>query len=306
MTSMSFIITSILFPIFIQIVVGFLLQKRLKLNIRSLSRVQIYAFIPALIFIKFYTSSLGGTYILQISGFTILLFFILMLISAGVGKVLKLPKKKRKAFENAVILRNQANYGIPLITLLYLESGAELALSIHMVVLLNTNVLLNTVGLYNASSGTYTSKEALSKILRMPMIYTIGLGIIFKYMHITLPESIMTTLTIMGNGVVPLALFTMGAQLAETKFDFKDYTISIAAVMRLILSPLLAFAMVYVFGIQGTMAQVLIIGASAPTAVNSVMLSIEFEGDAAYASQAVLLTTLLSFITVTGTIMLVM
>lgn len=76
--------------------------------------------------------------------------------------------------------------------------------------------------------------------------------------------------------------------------------------MRLILSPLLAFALVYAFGIEGTMAQVLIIGASAPTAVNSVLLSIEFDGDATYAAQAVLITTLLSFVTVTGTIMLVM
>ncbi len=305
MTSMT-IISSILLPIFVQIAVGFMLQKKLKFDIRSLSRVQIYAFIPALIFMKFYTSALSGDYILQISGFTIALFIILMVIATGVGKGLKLPKKKEKAFVNAVTLRNQGNYGIPLITLLYLKSGSELALSIHMIVLLNTNILLNTVGLYNASSGTYTSKEALLKILKLPMIYTIGLGFIFKYMHIGVPEPIVTTLNIMGSGVVPLALFTLGAQLAETKFDFRDQTISIAAIMRLILSPLLAFALVYAFGIEGTMAQVLIIGASAPTAVNSVLLSIEFDGDATYAAQAVLITTLLSFVTVTGTIMLVM
>lgn len=98
---------------------------------------------------------------------------------------------------------------------MYLKSGSELALSIHMIVLLNTNILLNTVGLYNASSGTYTSKEALLKILKLPMIYTIGLGFIFKYMHIGVPEPIVTTLNIMGSGVVPLALFTLGLNLLK-------------------------------------------------------------------------------------------
>lgn len=96
MTSMT-IISSILLPIFfVQIAVGFMLQKKLKFDIRSLSRVQIYAFIPALIFMKFYTSALSGDYILQISGFTIALFIILMVIATGVGKGLKLPKKKKR------------------------------------------------------------------------------------------------------------------------------------------------------------------------------------------------------------------
>lgn len=306
MTNMIYIATHILLPIFIQIGIGFLLQKKLKFDIKTLSRVQIYALIPALIFLKFYTSALSGSLIVQISGFTILLFVMLMTIAKWVVRGLKLPPKKAKAFENAVILRNQGNYGIPLITLLYATTGSEFALSIHMIVLLNTNILLNTIGLYNASSGTYSKKDALLKILKLPIIYTIILAFIFRYCQLIVPEPIMTTMEIMGKGVVPLALITLGAQLAETTFDFGDRTISIAAILRLILSPILACALVYAFGIEGTMAEVLIIGASAPTAVNSVLLSIEFDGDAAYASQAVLITTLLSFITVTATIMLVM
>jgi len=99
-------------------------------------------------------------------------------------------------------------------------------------------------------------------------------------------------------GVVPLALFTLGAQLSETKIRLKDLSLFIAVIGRLIISPLIAYGLVLLFGIEGLMAQVLILGAAAPTAVNSVLLSIEFEGDYEYASQVVMLTTLLSIITV--------
>lgn len=300
------ILTSILMPIFIQIIIGFVIQKKFKLDIKSLSRVQLYVLVPALIFIKFYTSELSGAFMLQIFGFTVLLFIVLMIVGTLVAKLLKMPKKKEKVFVNAVVLRNQGNYCIPLITLLYLNTGNTVALSIHMIVLLTTNLLLNTVGLYNASSGSYSGKEAILKVFKLPMIYTIFFGVVFKSFGITVPTPILTTLEIMGDGVVALALFTLGAQLAETKLTIGDKTIPIAAMMRLILSPLLAFLLVILFGIEGTMAQVLIIGASAPTAVNSVLLAIEFDGDAAYASQTVFLTTLMSLVTVTATIMLVM
>ena len=300
------ILTSILMPIFIQIIIGFIIQKKFKLDIKTLSRVQIYVLVPALIFIKFYTSELSGSFMLQIFGFTVLLFILLMVASTVGAKLLKMSKKKEKVFVNAVVLRNQGNYCIPLFTLLYLNTGNSIALSIHMIVLLTTNLLLNTVGLYNASSGSYSGKEAILKVFKLPMIYTIIFGVIFKSFGITVPIPILNTLEIMGNGVVALALITLGAQLAETKIAFGDKTIPIAAMMRLVLSPLLAFLLVILFGIEGTMAQVLIIGASAPTAVNSVLLAIEFDGDAAYASQTVFLTTLMSIVTVTTTIILVM
>jgi predicted permease len=227
-----------------------------------------------------------------------------MVLSYIIARIFKLERKKEKAFMNAVILRNQGNFGIPLITLLYSTTGNTFPLSIHMIALFTTNLLLNTVGLYNASSGTYTKKEAIVKVLRLPMVYVVLLGFMFKGLHITIPGPIQSTLTIMGNGVVPLALITLGAQLSSVKLKFLDKTLPIAVFMRLIISPLIAFVMTLAFGISGQMAQVLIIGAAAPTAVNSVLLAIEFKGDAEYASETVFLTTLLSAITVTVVIIL--
>lgn len=300
------ILWEILTPIFLIIFIGYVIQKMLHLDLSSLTQILFYMFIPSLIFINIATSELDGGLVLQIFGFTVILFFLLMVISFGAAKITGVDRKKEKAFMNAVILRNQGNFGIPLVTMLFAEIAPNFAISIHMIVLFATNLLLNTVGLYNSSSGSYSKREAFKNTLKLPMIYMIVLGFIFKGFAIPVPPPIESSLRIMGNGTVPTALFTLGAQLANTKLKLKDPSLSMAVAMRLVLSPVLAWLMTLAFGITGIIAQVLIIGAAAPTAVNSVLLALAFDGDAEYASETVFLTTLLCALTVTATIYLVM
>lgn len=306
MTELLRILWEILTPIFLIVFFGYIIQKKLDLDLGPLTKVQFYMLIPSLIFVNIATSDLDANLVFLLFSFTIILFFLLMALSFGVAKITGIHRKKEKAFMNAVILRNQGNFGIPLITLLFAEISPTFAISVHMIVLFSTNLLLNTVGLYNASSGSYTKKEALKNTLRLPMIYVILLGFIFKGFNLTIPGPINASLRLMANGVVPMALFTLGAQLANSKLKLKDPSLTIAVFMRLILSPLLAWLMTLAFGITGIMAQVLIIGAAAPTAVNSVLLAMEFDGDAEYASETVFLTTLLCSLTVTAVIYLVM
>lgn len=306
MENLLYILTHILMPIFIQIGLGYIVQRKFKLDIGSLTKIQLYVLIPPLIFNKIANSNLEGDLIWQIILFTLILFFVLMGISTVASRIMKLDRKKEKAFINAVALRNQGNYGIPLISLAFTGVLAVDALSIHMVVMFTTNILLNTFGLYNASSGSFTLKQTIGKIIRLPIIYAIVFGFIFKGLNVGIYKPFQDTLEIMGNGVVPLALFTLGAQLSETRLDLKDFSLSLAVVGRLIISPLIAYLLVLAFGIHGVLAQVLILGAAAPTAVNSVLLAIEFDGDYNYASQTVMLTTLFSIVTVSTVIQLIM
>ncbi len=307
MKDMITIAWEILFPIFAIIIAGYFLQKKFSLDLTGFTKIQLYLFIPALIFVKIATSQLDDGLIGIVLTFTALLFVILMIISYGLAKLLGVDRKKEKAFMNAITLRNQGNFGIPLITLLYAGTvdGNTFPLSVHMIALFGTNLLLNTIGLYNASSGTYTKKEALIKVLKLPMIYVVLFGFIYRSTGFPLEGPIYSTLIIMGNGVVPLALFTLGAQLASTRLTFIDKSLPVVVLTRLVISPLIAYGLTLLFGLSGIVAQVLIIGAAAPTAVNSVLLAMEFNGDAEYASESVFLTTLISLITVTLTIMFV-
>lgn len=306
MANLIYIFINILSPIFIMIGLGFLLRKKFELSVQTLTKVQMYILIPALLFESIYKSTINGDDMMVLFGFTVALFFVLVILSSVIAKLMGLSRAKEKAFVNSVSLRNQGNFGIPLIALAFATQGSEEALSMHIIVLLTTNLLLNTFGLYNASAGSYTGREALKNILKLPMIYAIVIAIVVKIVGMQMPDFAMDTMSIMGRAMVATALTTLGIQLASTKVNFKDITIYISNFMRLALSPFLAWLMVMVLGIEGMMAQVLIIGAAAPTAVNSVLMAIEFGGDDTYASETVFTSTLFSVVTVAIVVGMVM
>jgi predicted permease len=70
-------------------------------------------------------------------------------------------------------------------------------------------------------------------------------------------------------------------------------------VMRLLLAPLLAWAIASMMGLQGLTLNVVVLESAMPTAVITTILATEFESDPPFAALAVLTTTLLSIPTVT-------
>jgi hypothetical protein len=286
--------------------IAYTIQKKFRLNVTSLAKVHIYAFMPSLMFYNVYFNKLSGDMLFKIVGFFTLMFFILMIMSSLFGRVLKLERSKEKAFVNSVALSNQGNYGLPLITLLFAGPMVDQAVSIQLTLILTASILINTFGLFNASSGSYSGLEALKNVFRMPLIYVIITGFLLRVFDVTLWKPIISTIELMKVGVVPMALFILGTQLAETEIKVSNPLVYVSNGFKLIISPLIAFALVKVFGIEGMLAQILILSSAFPTAVNSVVLAIEFKGDYHFASQSVLFSTLISSITVTVIIGIVM
>ncbi len=306
MSTLLYILTNILFPIFIQAGLGFAMQKKFKLDIKSLVKVHIFVFLPSLMFYNVYFNNLSGAIIFNVVIFVVSLFAILIILSTIVAKILKLEKSMEKTFVNACSLINEGNYGIPLITLLYAGAQVDYAVSIQMTVVLTMSLLINTIGLYNASSGSYSGLDAFKNVFKMPLVYVIIAGFLLKGFSIELWSPVVSAIGFMSQAVVPMALFILGAQLANTEIKVTNPMVYLADGFRLILSPIIALILVKLLGFEGLLAQILIIGAAFPGAVNGVVLAIEFNGDHHFASQTVFQTTLMSAITVTSIIALVL
>ena len=300
MSTFFYILTNILLPIFIQVGIGYLIQKKFKIDIKSLVKVHIFVFLPSLMFYNIYFNNLSGTVIFNVVIFVVGLFALLTTLSTIVAKSME------KTFVNACSLINVGNYGIPLITLLYAGSQVDYAVSIQMTVVLTTSLLVNTIGLYNASSGAYSGLDAVKNVFKMPLIYVIILGFLLRGFSIELWSPLVSAISFMSQAVVPMALLILGAQLANTEMKVANPIVYLADIFRLIISPIIALCLVKLMGFEGMLAQILIIGAAFPGAVNGVVLAIEFNGNHHFASQTVFQTTIMSAITVTTIIALVL
>lgn len=302
MNNFLFIFTNVIVPVFLQIGLGYVIRKKFEIDAGALVKIQIYACTPALLFVNIYKSNVEGSVVLSIISFGLLLFFALFLISSLIVKLKKYPKTLSKAFVNSVCFFNGGNFTLPVINLLYND---PYAISIQVICIMAQNITFNTIGVFNASSGKRSTKEALLSILKMPMGYSILIAFILNYFNIKLWVPVYSALEILGQGMIPVALLLLGIQLANTKINFKSVRVYLSNFVRLIMGPVIAYFLTLILGLHGLVAQVLIIAAAAPTAVNTVILALEFDNEPDFASQTCFSATVLSSITVTMVIFLV-
>lgn len=296
MNTFFYIIINIILPIFFLIAVGFVGQKKLKMDIRTLTKLNIYIFIPAVLFLKIYETNVTFKFFSQVLAYILIIQVVMFILGQLISKAFGYSRSIKKAFCNSLLFFNSGNYGLPLVELVF--NGDPVAVTSQVFIMLIQNVTTNTFGVFQASSGNSTTKKALKNILKMPSIYVILMVILVKSFHITIPGLVLVPLGYIAKGFVAIALVTLGAQLSEIKLEIKVRDILVSSLTRLILSPLLGFLLVWAMGIRGVLAQALIIGVSTPSAVNTALLAKEFDNEPEYASQIVFVSTILSALTV--------
>ncbi|MBP3962297.1 AEC family transporter [Paenibacillus lignilyticus] len=287
-------------PLSVMIAIGITLHRVFSLDIKTLSKLNFYLFSPAIIFKLLYT-----TEVTLKSAMTVLLFFVvfMVLMYACVEAVIRLrgiAGGRRGAMRNSVLFYNSANYGIPLNELVFASN--PYTLSIQVLIMMLQALLPNTYGIYSVNAHRISGKEIIRTILKQPVIYAIPLGFLMRGFHIPIPYALSVPLDYSANAFIGTALVTLGVQLGSMKFSVHSFMVKevlISCTMRLLLGPLLAFAVVWMLGLEGLMAQALIVSSSVPTSLSSVLLAVEFDNEQEFASQAVLASTVLSIVTVT-------
>jgi len=95
-------------------------------------------------------------------------------------------------------------------------------------------------------------------------------------------------------------LVVLGIQLARATPSGGVAEVALTNFLRLVVAPVVAVPVVLAFGFDNPdVARVVVLEASAPVAVTTVILTVEFDGDQDYVATAILTSTLMSVLTVT-------
>lgn len=202
---------------------------------------------------------------------------------------------------------NSANIGVPLITLVFSNEPFVIngetpylstAIAAQIMVMLFQNITINTIGFINAGRASTQWKDSLAKVLKMPIIYTIILAFIFKFSNYDLTKvPIWPSLNYCANALVAVNLIALGVQLSKTNFSLKNKEVYLSCLVRLIIAPIMSVILINMLQLKGIVAQVAMISAALPTAVNTALIAVEFDNYPDFASQTVMVSTLLSAIT---------
>ncbi|MBM4466715.1 MAG: AEC family transporter [Chloroflexi bacterium] len=289
-------------PIFIAIGLGYSLERRLKIEIKSVSRTIFYALSPCLIFSSLVQSPVSGAELWRIASFQILATLGVALVAWGVARALRFDRAMESAFLLVTLFVNSGNYGLSVNLLAFGETALARAV-IYFVV---SSLLVNTVGVYLASRGKASAFDALLNISKMPIVYAVFLAIFVNLINLNVTESpVFKAVEMVGKGAVPLMLLLLGMQLAETSVAQGMKLSGLAAFIRLVVAPVIAWPLVNWLSLTGPTLQACIVEASMPTAVTSTVLAIEFDVEPEFVTSVVFLSTLASPLTLTPIIALV-
>ncbi|AGT32260.1 transporter [Geobacillus genomosp. 3] len=296
----SGILLQVMVPMLLIVGLGAWLHRLFRFDMSTLSKLNMYVLLPAVAFINVYDSELNGKVLAAIVGFLLLQNGGLMVLSMVTAKLLKLERSLSAVFQNTIVLNNSGNFGIPVSQLVFHQQ--PLGAAIQIIVTIFQNFLTNTYGVYQFVSGNGKKGKWAAEIWKNPVLHALLLGVICRWLHLPIPSFLWTPLQRVADAFLAIALFTLGAQIAYARFTALPLLVYASVLGRLVLSPLLAASLIFLLGIDGVTAQALLIASSYPCSRNTALYALEYDCHPDYAAQAVLVSTLLSAITVTGVV----
>lgn len=287
----------IILPVFLIFFIGFLGQRLIGFDIKSISSAALYLMSPFLAFRTFYTNELTIDYFYIVLA-SLILTFSLLIITCLTALAMKATRPQFSAIILGAVFPNSGNYGAPVVLFALGAAGFDYA----VVIMVLHGLFINTLGIFFASLGgeeTATWKESLQKVLRMPLAYAALLGIVLQLTGVNVPSAIMAGVGLVADASIPTVMLVLGMQLAVITRKRVAYRyVSAVTIIRMIVSPAIAALVVYFMPLNDLIKTVIIIQAAMPTAANTTLLALQFGTEPDLVSFTTLVTTLISIITI--------
>jgi hypothetical protein len=296
----SGILLAIVLPIFALVGVGVALDRLVRPDLATLNQLNFSVFVPALLLARLTETRLEAGQLGLVAGFV-------LVHMAAMGGVAALASWRgplrdlRTSVSLAAMFSNVGNYGIPLVELAYGSGhGGTIA-----VILLVHNLISFTFGVWLLERGTRSFSATLVNLVKVPVLWVIVIAGLLNLTGVELPQAVRVPVDQLANGLIPVALLTLGVQLSRSRLTGRLLPLILVMAVRLLVAPALAAALVLVWwGLDGTTAAILVATSGLPVAVNVFILCAEYRRDEEFASQLVFWSTLLSAATVSGLLLL--
>jgi predicted permease len=307
------IFSQVLLPVLIATGLGALVQWRFKLHVPTLSRLNIWLLVPCFLFVKVYESTVSVRDLGWIA-----LAVVIPGVVLGVPLFVGLRRARVQGGVVAAVVvgglfYNAGNFGLPVAELLYSVQQVRFpgmgdatdGPAVQALLMMVSSLCIWGLGYVILAAAKGEGWRGVWGYFKLPMLYVLIAAFVFRESGVQPWTPVFNAMRIVGDACVPVMLLILGMQLAQDARWPRWRVVSVAAVVKLLILPAVTWATVWALGMWPWPGAQLVIAAAAPTAVNTLLLTLELEGDANLAADVVFWTTILSAVTVTAVIVLV-
>ena len=284
-----------LFILFVYIAIGYLARRRGWVDPaaeKGLSQVVVSIALPAFIVScgsQPFDASHGSQLVWVFAG-TLASYVLFALAALPAAKLLRLHGKELASFCCLCIFANVGYIGFPVVSVFLPGTGVVYTAFVNLAF----QLVFFLIGVPLLTG----QRPTLRSFLGNPNILAIALMATLFFTQTRLPAPAQSLLTGLGALCTPLSMLLIGMQIGACHMGslLKSKRLLMLSAVRLLAAPLLILLLALLLGAPRDAALVLIVTAAMPCASISVMVVRSMDGDALFASQAVLHSTVL-FIT---------
>ncbi len=230
----------------------------------------------------------SGKEVVEVVGFAWGVILFSFLLSALVGRVLKLPDKTFKSFVLVCSLGNTAFLGYPYAYAVFGDEGLRYAILYDQ---LGSFLAVITLGLFVS-----TGKFSLREVLTFPPFWGLVAG--FLLIGREIPSYIDRFLEVSADSLIPVILFSLGLKL-DLRGIRESITLgTLATGIKMVVVPLGVLLLLKALGLNQLHHRVILLESSMPAMVMSAVIAIKYGLDERLAVSAVMLGVFASFFTV--------
>ena len=238
----------------------------------------------------------------RLSGGELLQVMLVLCMSVGVCWVLGAIScrlvglgDREPLFELLVAVMNNMFIALPVVETLF-GSQAVFYCSLSCIPF---NVLLYTFGIYRLQGGEGKGSVRLKDIFSVPLLATLVALVIFL-LHPPVPPVVKDLASTMAAATMPLSMIVIGSSLGSVSLldAFKKGKLYLMCAIRLLLCPLLVWLLAGLMTEDLMLRVTATIIAAAPSGVVVSVLAIQYNRDAVFTSEGILLSTVFSMLTI--------
>jgi malate permease and related proteins len=258
---------------------------------------------PALIFSSLVAADLRGVGALQMFALSVGGALLMGLVALAVAWPLGIRGGSLSALLLVSMFMNSGNYGLPVSRFAFGEAGFAQALFYFVA----QSIMGQTLGVAvaaagGAQAGPGLGREVLGRVLRMPQIYATVAALLVRASGFDPAAQsgpllgLYRALALLGEATLPMMLIVLGVQLAGGVVREEPRLVALACVLRLVVSPLVAYGLGRALGMDQLNLAVGVLLAGMPAAVHTTITAVEFNSRPSLVVATVVATSLLSLL----------